>query len=75
LGILGILMGTLAGLTTAWVIHLCNEPLLGQSLPFAFHSWLLAANAGSCLLITILAAWSPGERAARLDLLSAIAHE
>lgn len=75
LGILGTLMGTLAGLTTAWVIHLCNEPLLGQSLPFAFHSWLLAANAGGCLLITILAAWSPGQRAARLDLLSAIAYE
>ncbi len=75
LGILGTLMGTLAGFTTAWVIHLCNEPLLGQVVPFAFHGWLLLVNAGTCLLITILAAWSPGERAARLDLLAAIAQE
>ena len=75
LGILGTLLGTLAGLTTAWIIHLCNEPLLGHALPFAFHGWLLAANAGACLVITILAAWLPGERAARLDLLAAIAYE
>jgi putative ABC transport system permease protein len=75
LGILGTLLGTLAGLTTAWIIHLCNEPLLGHALPFAFHGWLLAANAGACLVITLLAAWLPGERAARLDLLAAIAYE
>jgi putative ABC transport system permease protein len=75
LGILGTLMGSVAGITTAWVIHLCNKPVLGQSLPFAFHGWLLAVNVGTCLVITLLAAWSPGQRAARLNLLSAISYE
>jgi putative ABC transport system permease protein len=75
LGILGTLMGTLAGLTTAWIIHLCNEPLLGHALPFTLHTWLVAGNAVACLVITLVAAWLPGERAARLDYLSAIAYE
>ena len=75
LGVLGTILGTVAGLVTAWVIHLCNEPLIGQSVPFALHIWLLAANVGTCLVITMLAAWSPGERAARLDLLEAITYE
>ena len=75
LGILGALLGTVAGATTAWTIHLCNEPLLGQTVPFAFHTWLVALTAGGCLLITVLAAWSPGRRAARLNVLAAIAYE
>ncbi len=75
LGVLGTLLGTLAGLITAWVIHLCNEPLIGQAVPFSLHYWLLAANVGTCLAITMLAAWSPGERAARLNVLEAITYE
>ncbi len=72
--LLGIL-GTLAGLTTAWIIHLCNEPLLGHAIPFTLHVWLVAGNAIACLVITLVAAWLPGERAARLDFLAAIAYE
>jgi ABC-type lipoprotein release transport system permease subunit len=75
LGILGTLLGALAGVTTAWIIHLGNEPLLGHSLPFHLHPWLLAANMATCLVVAILAAWLPGERAARLDLLAALASE
>jgi putative ABC transport system permease protein len=75
LGLLGTLMGLLAGLTTAWIIHVCNEPLLGQSIPFELHGCLLITVAACSLTITSLAAWLPGERAARLDLLSAIACE
>lgn len=75
LGILGALVGTLGGITTALVIHYCNEPVLGRSIPFTMHGWLLAANAGGCLLIALLAAWRPGRWAARLDVLSAIAYE
>jgi putative ABC transport system permease protein len=75
LGILGALLGVIAGGTTAWIIHLCNEPLLGQAVPFEFHLWLVALTAGGCLSITVLAAWSPGRRAARLNVLAAIAYE
>ena len=75
LGIVGVLMGILAGATTALIIHLCNEPLLDRPIPFVFHIWLLAVSAGGGLLVAMLAAWPPGYRAARLDLLSAIAYE
>ncbi|MEX0937838.1 MAG: FtsX-like permease family protein [Pirellulales bacterium] len=75
LGLFGALMGTLGGITTAAVIHVCNEPVLGRSIPFELHPWLLAANAGGCLVIAVVAAWRPGRRAARLDLLAAIAYE
>jgi putative ABC transport system permease protein len=75
LGITGTLMGTLAGTVTAVIIHFCNEPLMGYSIPFSFSAPLLLANALGCLLVAVLAAWSPAERAARLDLLAAIAYE
>jgi putative ABC transport system permease protein len=75
LGVLGALMGTLGGITTALVIHLCNEPVLGRAIPFAMHGWLVAANVGGCLLLALLAAWRPGRRAARLNVLAAIAYE
>jgi putative ABC transport system permease protein len=75
LGFLGALMGSIAGITTAWIIHLCSGPLLGQSAPFEFHIWLLLVNLGGCLLITLVAAWSPGSRAARMNLLEALAVE
>jgi putative ABC transport system permease protein len=75
LGILGAVLGTIVGLTTAWIIHLCNEPLVGHWVPFSLHGWLLAANAGICLAITLVAAWLPGRRAAALDLLAAVAYE
>jgi putative ABC transport system permease protein len=75
LGLLGALMGTLGGITTAVVIHLCNEPVLGRSIPFTLHPWLLAANAGGCLIIALVAAWRPGVWASKLNVLSAIAYE
>ncbi len=75
LGLLGALMGTLGGITTAIVIHYCNEPVLGRSIPLQLHGWLLAANAGGCLLIALAAAWRPCVWATRLNVLSAIAYE
>jgi putative ABC transport system permease protein len=75
LGILGGLMGTLGGITTAVVIHFCNAPVLGRSIPFAIPAWLLIANAGGCLLIGLLAAWRPAAWASRLNVLAAIAYE
>ena len=75
LGLLGALLGTLGGLTTAVVIHWCNEPVLGRAVPLELHGWLVAANAGGCLIIAVLAAWRPGVWAARLNVLAAIAQD
>jgi len=75
LGVVGFLMGTASGVATAFLIHACNEPLTGREVPFVFHYWLLAANAGACLLVALLSAWLPCRRATRLNLLHAIAYE
>jgi len=75
LGLMGAILGTLGGITTAIVIHVCNGPVLGRSVPFELHPWLLIANAGGCLLIALFAAWRPGLWASRLNVLSAIAYE
>lgn len=71
----GSLIGGLAGATTAWVIHLCNEPLLGHSMPFHFQWQLVLLNIAAAFVISLLAAWLPARRAAKLDLPSALAYE
>ena len=75
LALVSIALGTLAGVTTAGVIHLCTLPLLGRSMPFTFHWWLLVANLAGCGVVAFVAAWSPSERTARINLLEAIAQE
>ncbi len=75
LGLMGTILGTLGGITTALVIHVCNGPVLGRSVPFHLPLWLAAANALGCLLIALAAAWRPGLWASRLNVLSAIAYE
>jgi putative ABC transport system permease protein len=75
LGILGALLGTCGGITTALVIHYCNEPVLGRAIPFHMPWWLLAVNAGGCLVIALAAAWRPGRWAANLNVLTAISYE
>src|SRR5262245_18433473 len=73
LAAIGFLMGTLAGVSTAYLIHACAVAITAQQVPYQFHVWLVAANAGGCLVVALLSAWIPCRRATRLDLLSAIA--
>jgi putative ABC transport system permease protein len=75
MGIAAALGGGFAGVVTAWIIHLCMKPLLGYSLPFSLSGALVAANMLGCVVLAWLAAWRPARRAARLNLLQAIAYE
>lgn len=75
LSLASVCLGVLAGMTTALVIHLCNRALLDRDVPFHFHPWLLAGNVAVCLLVAACAAWIPGRRASRIDVLSAISYE
>ena len=75
LATLGMVLGTLAGATTAVIIHFCNAPLLGHAVQFQIHLWLLATGSLGCLAVALVAGWSPGARAARLNLPAAIAYE
>jgi putative ABC transport system permease protein len=75
MGVAAAAAGACAGVTTAWIIHLCMKPLLGYSTPFSLDGRLAAVNVIGCLIVALLAAWAPGRRAARLNLLQAIAYE
>lgn len=75
LGFVGIVLGLAGGLTTAYVTHLSNDPILGHSPPFAWHHELIVMSVVASLALVSLGAWGPGYRASRLDLLAAISYE
>lgn len=75
LGFVGLTLGIVGGLSTAYVTHLCNAQVLGHSPPFAWHFQLLGLSILASLLLVSLGAWGPGYRASRLNLLTAIAYE
>jgi putative ABC transport system permease protein len=75
MGIIGLLMGIVAGLITAWNTHLSMVPLLGYSAPFAIQPWLLAGSLAIGMALVLAASLLPAERAARLDLLLALKYE
>ena len=74
-GLIGIVIGFLAGATTAWVISLTMLPLLGYHIGFALHADLVCGCVVLALVIVLVAAWIPARRATRLDLLEALKYE
>ena len=75
LGIAGAVLGTMAGVTTALVIHWCSVPLTGRSVPLEIPPVLLAANVIGGIAIALLAAVVPAWRAGRIEISQAIAYE
>lgn len=75
LGIDGALIGLLGGIVTALFIQMASQPLLGHPIRPSFRPGVVAANMAAAVAITMLAAWLPARRAARLDLLEAISAE
>jgi putative ABC transport system permease protein len=72
---IGLATGMVGGLIGSWTSNLCSSIMSGQSVPFAFHPFLMLACAASGLTVILLAAWIPAERAARLNLLIALQYE
>jgi len=56
-------------------MNLSSLPMLGHAPVFALHPSLVAACFGIGLVLIVLAAWFPAERAARLKLLIALQYE
>jgi len=75
LGIGTTFLGTLAGITTGFVIHWCSEPLTGRTVPFTISPWLLFSNLGGALFVTIVAAIIPAWRASRLHIAETLAYD
>lgn len=75
LGASGAIIGLLGGMVTAWFIQLASQPLLGHPIRASFRPGVVFANLAAAVMVTVLAAWLPARRAARLDLLEAISSE
>ena len=73
LGLAGGCIGLLGGLTTALFIQYASQPLLGHPIRATIRPAVILANILAAVAVTALAAWIPARRAARLDLLEAIA--
>ena len=75
IGLIGLGMGCLSGLATAYVISLCMMPLLGYPIASIWHPWMMLGCVGFGLVLVLLASLAPAARAARLDLLIALQYE
>jgi putative ABC transport system permease protein len=75
IGIIGIVLGIMVGISTAYFISLSMMPLLGFPAPFTLHPMLLGGSVVIGMALVLAAAFVPAERAARLDLLIALQYE
>lgn len=73
LGAAGCVAGLIGGLTTAAFIQLASQPLLGHPVAATVRPAVIAANLAAALAVTVVAAVLPARRAARIDLLEAVA--
>jgi putative ABC transport system permease protein len=75
MGGVGFTPGVLGGVGFAYVINLALPAALGHPVEFGFHPWLVLGTLASALLVTAIAAWIPAQRAANLDVGSALHYE
>lgn len=75
LAIIGIFLGGIAGVVSAYITNLSNQPILGHPVDFVLHYNMLLLSFVGAFFIVLLAAWFPSERAARLDLPEALQYE
>jgi len=75
LGVSGGLIGAVGGMCTALLIQLASQPLLGHPIRASLRPTVVAVNLVAAVAVTVLAAWIPARRAARLDLLESISTE
>jgi putative ABC transport system permease protein len=75
LGVIGIITGIITGVTTAFSISLTTMPMLGYRIDFSLSPSLLTGCFVFSLVVVLVAAWLPAQRAAGLNLLEALKYE
>jgi putative ABC transport system permease protein len=75
MGIIGIVPGVLTGIWISYVINLTTMPVTGHDVKFQLYPWLIVGALLFELAIVVIAAMIPAERAARLNLSSALQYE
>jgi putative ABC transport system permease protein len=75
IGTISLVTGTLAGIGLSYIVKLCALPVLGYTLDFHVNLRLLGGLVVGTLVLVLVAAWLPAERAARMSVLEAIRYE
>ncbi len=72
MGLLALVPGIAAGAAVAYLINLATLPVTGHAVAFVIPPWLFSGGLVVGLAIIVAAAWLPAERAARLELPTAM---
>jgi putative ABC transport system permease protein len=75
LGTIGLVPGVLLGVGLAWLINLSLLRTIGREVSFGMHPWLGLSGLVAALVLVILAAWFPAQRAANLEPIQALRYE
>jgi putative ABC transport system permease protein len=72
IGVLALVPGAIAGVGVAYLINLATMPVIGHPVAFTLRPMMMIGGVLAGLLVMVLAAWPPAERAARLELTAAL---
>lgn len=75
LGAIGLIPGVLLGVGLSWIINRSLMATIGREVTFGFHPWLGAAGLVVSMVLVVLAAWIPAQRAAKLEPIQALRYE
>jgi putative ABC transport system permease protein len=68
IALLALVPAVVSGAGLAYLIHLATMSVIGHPVPYVFHPYLLLAGFIGGVIVVLLSAWSPAERAARIEL-------
>jgi putative ABC transport system permease protein len=75
MGLMGLLPGAIIGAGIGYLMDLDTSPVAGQLVAVRVHPALNAICFVLAYLMALVAAWAPAERAARLELITALHYE
>jgi putative ABC transport system permease protein len=75
IALVSLVPGAVVGLAMAYLFNTAAAPVLGHSIPFRLHPWLVAGCLAAALAIVMAAAWAPSRRAAGLAVAEALQYE
>ena len=75
MGVLGLLPGLVVGLAVAYLMNLSMMPVLGHPVQLQWHPVMNFGCFAMGMVIVLIAAMFPAERAARIDIATALQYE